>query len=41
MVNPNELYHKEMKELMTEINNKTQTWLIKLKEQSKHTKVEM
>ena len=41
MTGPNELYQKEMNELMTEVNNKTQLWFKKLKEQSKNAKVEM
>jgi len=41
MTNPNELYQKEMVELMDEINIKTKSWFEKLKEQSKNTRVEM
>lgn len=41
MTNPNELYQKEMEELIDEINVKTKSWFEKLKEQSKNTRVEM
>jgi len=41
MTDPNELYQKEMNELMCEIDKKTQSWFKKLKEQSKNTRVEM
>jgi len=41
MSDPNELYQKEMGELLDEINTKTKLWFKKLKEQSKNTRVEM
>ena len=41
MTDPNELYQKEMDELLDEINTKTKSWFKKLKEQSKNTRVEM
>ena len=41
MTDSNELYQKEMVELLDEINTKTKSWLKKLKEQSKNTRVEM
>ena len=41
MTDPNELYQKEMSELLDEINKKTKSWFEKLKEQSKNTRVEM
>ncbi|MGY5147211.1 MAG: hypothetical protein ACW9W4_04365 [Candidatus Nitrosopumilus sp. bin_7KS] len=41
MTDPNELYQKEMDELLNEINAKTKSWFKKLKEQSKNTRVDM
>ncbi|WP_297441801.1 hypothetical protein [Nitrosopumilus sp.] len=41
MTDSNELYHKEMDELMSEINQKTKSWFHKLKEQSKNTRIDM
>ena len=41
MTDPNEFYQKEMDELMSEINEKTQSWFKKLKKQSKNTRVEI
>ena len=41
MIDSTELYQKEMNELMTEVNKKTQSWFKKLKEQSKNAKIVM
>ena len=41
MTDSNELYQKEMDELLDEIDKKTKSWFKKLKEQSKNTRVEM